>query len=138
MAGTYRGTQDRREGGWRSRRSVVAGDSREVQNKQAISTCGRRLDVLRTEREKAYRHGQTLAPGHSEYINGEWGWHGYPRGLGTRLSDMGMSATNIQSILRHANIATTLGHYVFPNADKTKAGLKKLAEAVRKAYKVKV
>ena len=54
------------------------------------------------------------------------------------MSDMGMSATNIQSILRHANIATTLGHYVFPHADKTKAGLKKLAEAVRKAYKVKV
>jgi integrase len=75
----------------------------------------------------------------AEYINGEWrGWHAYRRGLGTRLSDMGMSATNIQSILRHANIATTLGYYVFPNAEKTKAGLKKLAEAVRKTYKVKV
>jgi integrase len=74
-----------------------------------------------------------------QYINGAWrGWHAYRRGLGTRLSDMGMSATNIQSILRHANIATTLGYYVFPNADKTRAGLKKLAEAVRKTYKVKV
>jgi integrase len=74
-----------------------------------------------------------------QYINGGWrGWHAYRRGLGTRLSDMGMSATNIQSILRHANIATTLGYYVFPNAEKAKAGLKKLAEAVRKTYKVKV
>jgi hypothetical protein len=51
---------------------------------------------------------------------------------------MGMSAINIQSILRHANIATTLGYYVFPNAEKTKAGLKKLTETVRKTYKVKV
>jgi integrase len=74
-----------------------------------------------------------------QYINGGWrGWHAYRRGLGTRLSDMGVSATNIQSILRHANIATTLGYYVFPNAEKAKAGLKKLAEAVRKTYKVKV
>ena len=74
-----------------------------------------------------------------QYINGAWrGWHAYRRGFGTRLGDMGMSATNIQSILRHANIATTLGFYVFPNPVKTKAGLKKLAEAVRKTYKVKV
>lgn len=74
-----------------------------------------------------------------QYINGAWrGWHAYRRGLGTRLGDMGMSATNIQSILRHANIATTLGFYMFPNPVKTKAGLKKLAEAVRKTYKVKV
>jgi integrase len=48
--------------------------------------------------------------------NGAWyGWHSFRRGLGTRLSDMGMSATNIQSILRHANISTTQGHYIFPN-----------------------
>lgn len=74
-----------------------------------------------------------------QYVNGGWrGWHAYRRGLGTRLSDMGMSATNIQSILRHANIATTLGYYVFPNADKAKAGLKQLAETVRKTYKVRV
>jgi integrase len=74
-----------------------------------------------------------------QYINGAWrGWHAYRRGFGTRLGDMGMSATNIQSILRHANIATTLGFYVFPNPVRTKAGLKKLAEAVRKTYKVKV
>jgi integrase len=74
-----------------------------------------------------------------QYINGAWrGWHAYRRGLGTRLGDMGMNVTNIQSILRHANIATTLAFYVFPNADKTKAGLKKLTETVRKTYKVKV
>jgi hypothetical protein len=29
-------------------------------------------------------------------------------------------------------------YYVFANPDKTKAGLRKLAEAVRKTYKIKV
>jgi integrase len=74
-----------------------------------------------------------------QFINGAWfGWHAFRRGLGTRLNDMGVSGVDIQKILRHANIATTLGYYVFANPDKTKAGLKKLTETVRKKYKVKV
>jgi len=56
----------------------------------------------------------------------------------TRLNDVGMSLTNIQSILRHASISTTTAHHVFPNPDKAKAELTKLAEAVRKTYKIKV
>ena len=74
-----------------------------------------------------------------QYINGNWrGWHSFRRGLGTRLNDMGVDAVDIQSILRHANIATTLAYYTFPNPEKAKAGLKKLTEAVRKKYGVKV
>jgi integrase len=74
-----------------------------------------------------------------QFINGAWrGWHAFRRGLGTRLNDMGMSLTNIRSILRHASISTTTAHYVFPNPDKTKAGLRKLPEAVRKTYETKV
>jgi integrase len=70
---------------------------------------------------------------------GAWrGRHAFRRGLGTRLSDMGMSATDIQSILRHSNISTTLAHYALPNQDEAKADLKKLTETVRKAYGVKV
>jgi integrase len=73
------------------------------------------------------------------FINGAWyGWHAYRRGLGTRLNDMGVNGVDIQRILRHANIATTLGYYTFPNPEKTKAGLKKLTETVRKKYDVKV
>ena len=75
----------------------------------------------------------------SQFINGGWfGWHAFRRGLGTRLNDMGMNGVDIQRILRHANIATTLGYYTFPNPEKTKAGLKELTETVRKKYKVKV
>jgi integrase len=74
-----------------------------------------------------------------EFINCTWfGWHSFRRGLGTRLSDMGMQAIDIQKILRHANIATTLAYYTFPNPEKAKAGLRKLTETVRKTYKVKV
>ena len=73
------------------------------------------------------------------YVNGAWfGWHAFRRGLGTRLNDMGMDAVTIQSVLRHANIATTLGFYVFPNADKARAGLKKLTETVKRKYGIKV
>jgi len=73
-----------------------------------------------------------------QFINGAWfGWHAFRRGLGTRLSDMGVAATDIQSILRHANISTTQGYYIFPNQDKAKAGLKKLTETVRKKYGIK-
>lgn len=74
-------------------------------------------------------------PGH---INGAWfGWHAFRRGLGTRLNDMGMNGVDIQNILRHANIATTLAYYTFPNPEKAKAGLQKLTETVRKKYGIK-
>ena len=56
---------------------------------------------------------------------------------GTRLADMGMRMENIQRILRHANISTTAGFYVFPNDAKMKTGLKKLTETVRKKYGIK-
>lgn len=72
------------------------------------------------------------------HINGAWyGWHAYRRGLGTRLNDMGMNAVDIQRILRHASIATTLAYYTFPNPEKAKAGLKRLTETVRKKYGIK-
>jgi integrase len=73
------------------------------------------------------------------FINGAWyGWHSFRRGLGTRLNDMGLNAVDIQSILRHANIATTLAFYTFPNPEKARAGLKKLTETVKRKYGVKV
>jgi hypothetical protein len=51
---------------------------------------------------------------------------------------MGVDDSDIQSILRHANIATTQGYYIFPNREKAKSGLRKLTETVRKSYGVKV
>jgi hypothetical protein len=42
------------------------------------------------------------------YINGAWcGWHAFRRGLGTRLNGAGVDDSEIQSILRHADVSTT-------------------------------
>ena len=68
-----------------------------------------------------------------QHINGAWfGWHAFRRGLGTRLSEAGVNGKEIQSILRHANISTTMDHYVIPKADRTKAALKKLAKIAKR------
>jgi integrase len=68
-----------------------------------------------------------------QHINGAWfGWHAFRRGLGTRLNEAGVNGKEIQSILRHANISTTMDHYVVPSPDRTKAALKKLAKIAKR------
>jgi integrase len=68
-----------------------------------------------------------------QYINGNWhGWHAFRRGLGTRLNDLGVDTKTIQSILRHANISTTLAFYILPSKAKAEAGLRKLSKALEK------
>lgn len=43
----------------------------------------------------------------------EWhGWHAFRRGLATNLHRLGVGDKVIQSILRHANISTTMDVYV--------------------------
>jgi integrase len=64
-----------------------------------------------------------------QHINGAWfGWHAFRRGLGTRLNEAGVDDTEIQSILRHADISTTQAYYILPSPKRAKAGLKKLGE----------
>ena len=56
----------------------------------------------------------------------DWsGWHGFRRGLGTRLFYMGTDAKTVQSILRHANVSTTMAHYVLPDPEEAKAAMQK-------------
>jgi integrase len=66
----------------------------------------------------------------------EWkGWHGFRRGVGTILNQLGVDTKTIQTILRHANVTTTETFYVKPvDAEAVKA-MKKLAAAFRKATK---
>ncbi len=67
-----------------------------------------------------------------QYINGAWfGWHAFRRGIGTRLGELGVEPKTIQSILRHANVGTTLAHYVLPTRASTETALKKLDKAFR-------
>jgi integrase len=40
------------------------------------------------------------------------GWHAFRRGLATNLNRLGVADKTIQSILRHADISTTMNLYV--------------------------
>ena len=73
-----------------------------------------------------------------KYINGAWfGWHAFRRGLGTRLNEAGVDDTEIQSILRHADLSTTQAFYILPNRQRAEAGLRKLDKTLRTKYGIK-
>jgi integrase len=73
-----------------------------------------------------------------KHINGAWfGWHAFRRWLGTRLNEMGVDDTEIQSILRHADVSTTQAFYILPNRERAEAGLRKLDKTVRTKYGIK-
>lgn len=73
-----------------------------------------------------------------EHINGAWfGWHAFRRGLGTRLNEAGVDSKEIQSILRHADVSTTMAFYILPDQARAEAGLKKLERVAKKRYGIK-
>lgn len=73
------------------------------------------------------------------HINGAWrGWHAFRRGLGTRLYEINVKDKEIQEILRHANVSTTLAYYIRPDSERAVAGMKELANAVKSAYAVRI
>ena len=73
-----------------------------------------------------------------QFINGAWfGWHAFRRGLGTRLNEAGVDDTDIQSILRHADVSTTQAYYILPNHQRAEAGLRKLDKTLRTKYGIK-
>jgi integrase len=48
-----------------------------------------------------------------ESVGLEWhGWHAFRRGLATNLYRIGVADKTVQAILRHANVSTTMEHYV--------------------------
>lgn len=73
------------------------------------------------------------------HINGAWfGWHAFRRGLGTRLNEAGVDDKTIQSILRHADVSTTMAYYVQPDRSAGERGLRKLSDVLQRKYKIKV
>jgi len=73
-----------------------------------------------------------------QHINGAWfRWHAFRRGLGTRLNEAGVDSKEIQSILRHADVSTTMAFYVLPDQKRAQKGLKKLEQVARKKYNIK-
>ncbi len=63
----------------------------------------------------------------------EWrGWHPFRYGVGTLLHSLGTPDKVIQSILRHANVATTMQFYVKPVPEASRAAMRKLESALGK------
>jgi integrase len=64
----------------------------------------------------------------------EWeGWHGFRRGLATTLYELGVPDKVIQAILRHANVAVTMKHYVQTSNAQAQAAMDQLEEAFGRA-----
>jgi integrase len=73
-----------------------------------------------------------------QFIDGAWfGWHAFRRGLGTRLNEAGVDDKDIQSILRHADVSTTMAYYILPNVQRAQAGMKKLEKTLKTKYGIK-
>lgn len=65
-------------------------------------------------------------------LGNRWaGWHSFRRGLATRLFYLGVDAKTVQLILRHANVSTTLAHYVIPDPKEAATAMAKLEKALK-------
>jgi integrase len=58
------------------------------------------------------------------------GWHAFRRGLGSNLYLLGVKPVVIQGILRHSDVATTLGYYVTTPSDEAHDAMKQLEGAL--------
>jgi integrase len=65
------------------------------------------------------------------------GWHAFRRGLATNLFSLGVPAEVTQTILRHANVATTQAHYiVLESREAGRDAMRRLERAVRRGANV--
>jgi integrase len=58
------------------------------------------------------------------------GWHAFRRGLASNLYALGVPDKVIQAILRHANVTTTMTHYVKTSGEAEKAAMGQLEAAL--------
>ena len=80
------------------------------------------------------KEGEAPIPEH-EFVRDEsrpkWhGWHAARRGLGSNLYALGVPEKVIQTILRHANVSTTVTYYVKTRDDQTAQAMAKLEDAM--------
>lgn len=78
--------------------------------------------------------GEAATPEH-KFVRDEsrpkWhGWHAARRGLGSNLYALGVPEKVIQTILRHANVSTTVTYYVKTRDDQTTQATAKLEDAM--------
>ncbi len=58
------------------------------------------------------------------------GWHSIRRGLATRLFYLGTDAKTVRMILRHANVSTTMAHYIIPDPAEAQAAMEKFGRVL--------
>lgn len=61
------------------------------------------------------------------------GWHGFRRGVGSNLHELGVADKTIQEILRHEDVATTQAFYIKVSSPQSKAAMRKLSAAFKKS-----
>ncbi len=72
-----------------------------------------------------------------EQLGIQWhGWHALRRGLSSNLYRLGVPDKTIQAILRHANVATTLKHYVKTTPEDSLEAMKRLEQAIEQTGSV--
>jgi hypothetical protein len=64
------------------------------------------------DRVASPRRSITFGPALQEQNIEWWGWPAFRRGLATNLHGLGVSDKRIQTVLRHANVSTTLNNYI--------------------------
>lgn len=74
---------------------------------------------------------RVIAPTLSEHGIKWSGFHAFRRGLGTNLYQLGVADKDIQAILRHANVNTTLTYYVKSAPETSQTAMQKLEKAFR-------
>jgi integrase len=63
------------------------------------------------------------------------GWHGFRRGLATNLHGLGVKDTDIQHILRHADVTVTQRSYIKPEETGKESTMQKLQKALNAKVK---
>jgi integrase len=58
------------------------------------------------------------------------GWHGFRRGVGTNLHELGESDIGVQKILRHSDVNTTRAYYIKPDEQSKRLTMAKLEAEV--------
>jgi integrase len=136
------------------RRSVWQGkvsDTKTLTSRAAVPVVGPVRDALAAHRKRTPGNGYIFAGGTGNPLRLEndlrrymkpamdkagiqWkGWHGFRRGVGTILNQLGVDSKTIQTILRHANVTTTETFYVKPVEAEAVKAMKRLAAAFKKA-----
>jgi len=89
------------------------------------------LNVCGTCRKPETEHVQADHEYQRDPTRPVWrGWHAFRRGLATNLHRLGVAGKEIQSILRHANLSTTMNIYVKSVSAESAAAMKMLESVV--------